>query len=195
MKITTLVDDLDQTTPASQTLTFGIVSEETGRLIEIEIDLNDENYDKYNDMLLLLASKGREVLRQLPKPGKRVAVPARKTSGDTADERAFLRALGHQVSDRGRIAGNLHELWLNRGGGQAVKAPEKDAEAPVTAVKGQDTDQDEKAEQKVVQRVKATPAPKAARTRRPNTRGTRTDSGKIVEIPSLREALSLGDGE
>lgn len=182
--VTTLVDDLDGT-PATQTLTFAVQSEDSGRLIEIKIDLNDENYEKYNEILLLLSSAGREVVRDVPVPAKRSVKPVGK-SGSTAHIREALRAAGHEVSDRGRISAPLMEIYNKLD--KTPKAPEKEGGENGTAGKPDAQDEDKKAEEAVIARVKATP--KAGPTTR---RKSTADKNKAtqVEIPALRTALSL----
>ena len=59
----------------------------------------------------------------------------------------------------------------------AVKAPETPAETPNEAPESKDTDEDAKAEQEVIERVKA--APKAPTTRK---RNVKSQAQKAVEL-------------
>jgi hypothetical protein len=112
-KITKLVDDLDGETEAEMTLTFGLDGK------EYEIDLHDENYEKYYAILELLASAGRRVV---PVHNKVVS----KTQGRTREElvmiREWARANGHKVSEFGRIAESIIEAF------EAATAPKAESE-------------------------------------------------------------------
>lgn len=188
-RVTKLIDDLDKTSEASQTLTFAVQSEETGKLIEIEIDLNDANYDKYNEILNLLAANGREVVRE-PVKAKRSQSPKKAgVKGKTQEMREWLRSQGHNVSDRGRVPQPLVDLYETRS-----RMPEKAVEAPKDEPKGEDTsealpDADKANEEAVIARVKNT-APKTSKPR-----ASRKAFGKNVDIPAVREVLNLDGSE
>lgn len=166
-QITKLVDDLDGT-DAEMTLAFGLDG------TEYAIDLNDKNYEEYRTLLELLASKGRVVTRE-PVKVKRTLSTGKKTGvvGKTQEMREWLRANGHTVSDRGRVPTHLVDLYETRPRLEAVKP----AEAPEVPAKGDDTDEDVKAEQEVIERVKA--APKAPTTRK---RNVKSQAAKAVEL-------------
>lgn len=170
-QITKLVDDLDGT-DAEMTLEFGLDG------TEYAIDLNDSHYEEYRKVLELLASKGRVVTRE-PVKVKRTLSTGKKTSvvGKTQEMREWLRANGHNVSDRGRVPTHLVDLYETRPRLEAVKAPETPAETPNEAPESKDTDEDAKAEQEVIERVKA--APKAPTTRK---RNVKSQAQKAVEL-------------
>lgn len=170
-QITKLVDDLDGT-DAEMTLAFGLDG------TEYAIDLNDKNYEEYRALLELLASKGRVVTRE-PVKAKRTLSPGKKTGvvGKTQEMREWLRANGHTVSDRGRVPTHLVDLYETRPRLEAVKAAEKPAETTNEVPESQDTDEDAKAEQEVIERVKATP--KAPTTRK---RNVKSQAQKAVEL-------------
>lgn len=179
-QITKLVDDLDGT-DAEMTLAFGLDG------TEYAIDLNDKNYEEYRALLELLASKGRVVTRE-PVKVKRTLSTGKKTSvvGKTQEMREWLRANGHAVSDRGRVPTHLVDLYETRPRLEAVKP----AEAPESPAKGEDTNEDVKAEQEVIERVKSTPRAKAS-TRKPVAKKSPESDKKFA---GLREVLSLTDG-
>lgn len=177
-QITKLVDDLDGT-DAEMTLEFGLDG------TEYAIDLNDPHYEEYRKVLELLASKGRVVTRE-PIKVKRTLSTGKKTGvvGKTQEMREWLRANGHNVSDRGRVPTHLVDLYETRPrlapivesrsiaeikgeGGENKTAPE----TPETP------DEDVKAEQEVIERVKA--APKAPTTRK---RNVKSQAAKAVEL-------------
>lgn len=177
-QIVKLVDDLDGESDAEMTLEFGLDGK------DFAIDLNDENYEQYRAILELLASKGREVVRETPKRKTLSTGKKTGTQGKTQEMREWLRANGHQVSDRGRVPQHLVDLWETR-----PRGPEKPVEAPKDSDKGEDTqgevsEADKANEAAVVARVKSTP--KTAKPR-----------AKKVNPVAVREALTVvrGDGE
>jgi len=106
--ITTLVDDIDgQPIEEGQgeTVPFALDG------INYEIDLNDENAAKLRTLLEEYTEKGRRVGRA--STGKS---SPRRSSGSAPKEdlsaaREWLRANGHEVSERGRIAASLLEEY------------------------------------------------------------------------------------
>lgn len=186
-QITKLVDDLDGT-DAEMTLEFGLDG------TEYAIDLNDPHYEEYRKVLELLASKGRVVTRE-PVKVKRTLSTGKKTSvvGKTQEMREWLRANGHNVSDRGRVPTHLVDLYETRPRGPvAVKGDEKvEGGENGTAGKPEVQDEDAKAEQAVIARVKNTPKAAPTTRRKPSAK----DKGVEVEIPALRKVLSLVGGE
>lgn len=178
-QITKLVDDLDGT-DAEMTLEFGLDG------TEYAIDLNDPHYEEYRKVLELLASKGRVVTRE-PVKVKRTLSTGKKTSvvGKTQEMREWLRANGHNVSDRGRVPTHLVDLYETRPRGpqkvlgeddmrEVVKSLKSDEKAPETP---ETPDEDAKAEQEVIERVKVTP--KAPTTRK---RNVKSQAQKAVEL-------------
>lgn len=108
---TTLVDDLDGTVIESgqgETVSFGVDG------AQYEIDLTNDNAGRLRDAL-------RPFMDAARKGGRGSAAPARASSGggaknspqELAAAREWLRSNGHNVSDRGRIAAPLFELYRN----------------------------------------------------------------------------------
>lgn len=100
--ITTLVDDLDGG-EATTSLTFAVDG------TNYEIDLNDANAEKFRKALEPWVGAATKV-------GKGVATPARasrKSTGrsDLANIRKWANDNGHNVSERGRIPGNVIEAY------------------------------------------------------------------------------------
>ena len=97
-----LTDDLDGG-QASQTVRFAL----DGR--DLEIDLNDKNAAKLRKALEPYVASGRR-LGARTGTTRRTAVSA-GTSGITKDElanvRAWARSNGYEVSDRGRVKGEI----------------------------------------------------------------------------------------
>lgn len=176
-KIIKLVDDLDGESAAEMTLKFGL----DGR--DYEIDLNDTNYENYRAMLELLSAHGRVVETIVAK--KRTLSTGKKTGtiGKTQEMREWLRSQGHQVSDRGRVPQNLVELWDARPKGDDTPAPMIEAQKPSETP--EEVSEDKVEEAKVIERVKNTP----------RTSRTKSKAGKQVEIPAIREARTLVEGE
>lgn len=101
-QVTQLMDDLDghDITGRGSTIRFGL----EGR--SYEIDLSESN-----------AASLREALAPFIRAARVTAGPARKSPAgrDGAEElariRAWARANGHQVSERGRIAASVREAY------------------------------------------------------------------------------------
>lgn len=185
-QITKLVDDLNGR-DAEMTLSFGLDGK------EYEIDLCDENYETYRQTLEQLASVARVVVRE-PVKVKRTLSTGKKTSvvGKTQEMREWLRANGHNVSDRGRVPTHLVDLYETRPRGPVTTKGDEKVEGGENGTAGKPDVQDEdiKAEQAVIARVKSTPKT-APTTRR---KSPAKNKGVEVEIPALREVLSLVDG-
>lgn len=94
-----LTDDLDGS-EASQTVSFGLDG------VAYEIDLNDLHAEQLREQLETWVSSGRRV------GGRRTA---RRTAGGDRERaariREWARENGHEVSDRGRIAGSVVEAY------------------------------------------------------------------------------------
>lgn len=201
-QVTKLIDDINGN-DADMTLSFGLDG------IEYAIDLDDQNYEQYRKTLEFLAAHGRVVTRD-PVKVKRASTVQRatQTTGKTTEMREWLRSQGHDVKDRGRVPQHLVDLWGTRPRGvvlgeddmREVVASLKDdkaAETPQEAPKGEDTTdevsaEDKAAEAAVVARVRTTPK---GSTRARTTKGVKKDAGKQVEIPAIREVLSLSGGD
>jgi hypothetical protein len=74
----------------------------------IQVDLNQEHMEEYNHVFEYLKSIGRVVSK-----AKRAPYGSKKGQGssDTGKIREWLRAKGHQISDRGRIPNRLMEEY------------------------------------------------------------------------------------
>lgn len=95
-----LVDDLDGTEGA-ETISYTINGQ------DYEIDLSEDNAEKFHDALEPYIQKSREVRRQ-PESARRNRGDSRRRSGgsgrdDIPQIRAWAEANGHEVSARGRI--------------------------------------------------------------------------------------------
>lgn len=88
-----LIDDLDGS-EATQTITFGFDG------VEYAIDLNDENGSRLKEILTIHASVARRV------SGRKARSANKVKSGEPSEAqtiREWVRAQGHEISDRGRI--------------------------------------------------------------------------------------------
>ena len=96
----TLVDDLDQST-ADETVSFGLDGK------EFVIDLNKKNARALRDALAKYVANGRPVSNR---GGRRSA--AKAASGAAPSEiRAWARANGFNVPERGRVAAEVREAY------------------------------------------------------------------------------------
>lgn len=96
-----LTDDVDGS-EASQAVSFGLDG------VAYEIDLNEVHAEQLREQFENWISSGRRV------GGRRAAGSRRAASGDperTARIREWARENGHEVSDRGRIAGSVIEAY------------------------------------------------------------------------------------
>lgn len=105
-----LVDDFDGETEAVGILPFFLDGQ------EYEIDLGQENMDKYTELfeqhrkvLLELVEYGRPVKRQAP-----LAAPRGRTKAQLDEIRAWARANGHDVKDVGRIPEKIIDAYETR---------------------------------------------------------------------------------
>src|SRR5438270_12690730 len=94
-----LTDDLDGS-EATHTLNYVIDGQ------EYEIDLSEDNVQRFHEALEPFVSKGRQVQRQAS--GRRSRGDGRRRGGgsgrdDIPQIRAWAEANGHEVSARGRI--------------------------------------------------------------------------------------------
>ncbi|WP_438856320.1 histone-like nucleoid-structuring protein Lsr2 [Agromyces sp. M3QZ16-3] len=102
--VETLIDDLDGS-DADRTLSFAFDGD------QYSIDLSSANVDKLEAALAPYIGAARKTAGRGGAARRRGGAPA---GGDTKDAREWLRANGHQVSDRGRIPAPLMELYRNR---------------------------------------------------------------------------------
>ncbi|WP_347041626.1 histone-like nucleoid-structuring protein Lsr2 [Brachybacterium nesterenkovii] len=95
-----LIDDIDGS-KADETVTFSLDG------VGYEIDLNSENAQKLRDELGTWISTARRV------SGRRTTRSASSSSSseETARIRAWARENGYQVSDRGRISGEIRKAY------------------------------------------------------------------------------------
>ncbi|MEC4018662.1 histone-like nucleoid-structuring protein Lsr2 [Streptomyces sp. H27-D2] len=104
--VTTYVDDLtgEESTEIS---TSTILVNGAG----VEIDLTHENYDKLLELLnpYLTAAGARRVRGGVAAKGKARKAPT--TGENTADIRAWAKANGHDVNDRGRVPASVKEAY------------------------------------------------------------------------------------
>lgn len=107
--ITTLVDDINGEPieeGQGETVPFALDG------VNYEIDLSDDNAAKLRTVLEEYTEKGRRVGRATS--GK-ATTPRRSSSSapkeDLSAARGWLRANGHEVSERGRIAATLLEEY------------------------------------------------------------------------------------
>lgn len=105
MTTVTLIDDLDNTSAATETVAFGLDG------ASYEIDLNEKNAKKLRDALANYIANARRV-----DGGRRSAVRAKPARGrgarsrttpdreQTAAIREWARKQGYEVSERGRLS-------------------------------------------------------------------------------------------
>jgi hypothetical protein len=107
----TLVDDFDGTPiedGKGETLKFGIDG------AHYEIDLTQENAGKLREALDPYVNAARSSAKKARgNTGSRTRGTSSSSKEDLAAAREWLRSEGHTVSDRGRISGNLMELFKN----------------------------------------------------------------------------------
>jgi hypothetical protein len=103
--VETLVDDLDGS-EADRTIAFSVNGE------GYAIDLSSANAERFDAALAPFVDAARRTSSGRAGGGSRRR--AGGGSSDTKDAREWLRANGHQVSDRGRIPAPLLELYRNR---------------------------------------------------------------------------------
>ena len=95
-----LVDDLDGT-DADETLTFGLDG------TTYEIDLNDANAKALREALAGYVGHARKVSAGRRGSGRRTTAG----SSNTKAVREWARANGHNVSERGRIPGDIQQAY------------------------------------------------------------------------------------
>lgn len=110
--ITQLIDDIDGG-EAEETIVFGIDGS------NYEIDLNSDNAAKLRDALATYIAHGTRVGRggrsaSSPARSSAASAPARADREQTQAIREWARQNGWEVSDRGRIPGEVREAYNNR---------------------------------------------------------------------------------
>ncbi|MFE5673359.1 Lsr2 family protein [Agromyces sp. NPDC056523] len=103
--VETLIDDLDGS-DADRTVSFTIEG------AEYAIDLSAANAEKFQAAIAPYVKAARKT--GAGRAGSSRARRSASSAGDTKDAREWLRANGHQVSDRGRVPAPLMELYRNR---------------------------------------------------------------------------------
>jgi hypothetical protein len=97
----TLVDDIDQT-PADENITFGLDG------INYEIDLSAGNAAALREALAKYISAGRRAGGRAVR-GRGPAVA--KSKSDVGDIRAWAKANGYEVHERGRIQAEIRNAY------------------------------------------------------------------------------------
>ncbi|GHF61635.1 Lsr2 family protein [Streptomyces mashuensis] len=77
--------------------------------VNYEIDLGPDSYDKLLEAIAPFTKAGRKV-RGARKAGARVGTAA-SSGGDTAKIRAWAKANGYEVNDRGRVPAEIKEAY------------------------------------------------------------------------------------
>ncbi|MFJ9900238.1 Lsr2 family protein [Streptomyces sp. NPDC091280] len=93
---------------ADETAVFGLDGK------SYEIDLNTKNAKKLRDLLAPYIEAGRKTGGKTSSRGRGAA--ARGGSEDTAQIRAWAKANGYEVNDRGRVPSNIREEYAKANG-------------------------------------------------------------------------------
>lgn len=96
-----LTDDLDNTVEADETVTFGLDG------TTYEIDLTAANAARLRDALAPFVAKGRPIAGGRAKTTKR----RRASANDATEIRAWARAKGLAVNDRGRVPADIRAAF------------------------------------------------------------------------------------
>jgi hypothetical protein len=103
--LTQLVDDIDGTEltdGSGETVNFGLDSN------NYEIDLSSKNADKLRKALSTYVSAARKVGKA---PTGRKSSGSGRSSEDLSKVRAWAKENGHEVSERGRIRGEILDAY------------------------------------------------------------------------------------
>ncbi|MEU8952057.1 Lsr2 family protein [Streptomyces sp. NPDC048489] len=101
--ITSLIDDLDGNSEATETVVFAL-----GEKI-YEIDLSEKNASKFRTQLAPYIDSARRV--QASRAGGQRSKGASGGSEDSSAIREWARAQGYEVNDRGRIPSELRAAY------------------------------------------------------------------------------------
>ena len=101
------IDDLDGTDPGSEANTISFAFD--GK--EYTIDLSDENAEAFREVMAPYVENGHRVSGGKAKPARRAAAKSSSAAGDTKAIREWARDNGYEVSDRGRIPGNVMDAY------------------------------------------------------------------------------------
>jgi len=97
----TLVDDIDGTSSADETVSFSLDG------VSYEIDLSSDNAGKLRDALAIYVANAERIGGR-KSTGRAASGNSRKQVGDV---REWARANGHTVSDRGRIPADIQAAY------------------------------------------------------------------------------------
>lgn len=101
------IDDLDGTDLGTEANTMSFAFD--GK--EFTIDLSDENAEKFREVMAPYVENGHRVSSGKVKPARRAAAKSSSASGDTKAIREWARNNGYEVSDRGRIPGDIMDAY------------------------------------------------------------------------------------
>ncbi|CAM3463760.1 histone-like nucleoid-structuring protein Lsr2 [Tsukamurella hominis] len=104
----TLVDDVDDTQTADETVEFGLDG------VTYEIDLSSKNAAKLRESLKDWVANGRRISGRKQRGGKAIAASTSRTPIDreqSAAIRAWARKSGLQVNERGRISQSVIDAY------------------------------------------------------------------------------------
>jgi hypothetical protein len=99
----TLVDDLDKTSPADETVSFGLDG------VSYEIDLSSANAAKLRDALAVYIGHAEWMGGR--KSTRAAGAAKRSAGGSVSAVREWARINGHQVSERGRIPADIQAAY------------------------------------------------------------------------------------
>jgi hypothetical protein len=97
----TLVDDIDGTSSADETVSFSLDG------VSYEIDLSSDNAGKLRDALAIYVANAERIGGR-KSTGRAASGNSRKQVGDV---REWARANGHTVNDRGRIPADIQAAY------------------------------------------------------------------------------------
>ncbi|MGW6730142.1 histone-like nucleoid-structuring protein Lsr2 [Nocardia sp. NPDC055029] len=105
--VVNIVDDIDGTTPATETVTFGV----DGALYEI--DLSDNNAATLRDTMEQWVPHARKTGRTAKSTSRPIPSPAKpaRNPNDLTAIRTWAAENGHKVSARGRIAAEIVDAY------------------------------------------------------------------------------------
>lgn len=102
------IDDLDGSVGDVETVTFGLDG------AEYEIDLNAANSSALRDELAAFVAHARRTGGRVKRGTSTVASSSAAMREENAAIREWARANGHDVSERGRIPGQVIEAYRSR---------------------------------------------------------------------------------
>src|SRR5512135_2206354 len=97
---TRLIDDIDGS-EAAGTVRFGYEG------VEYEVDLSEKHLEEFEEFLAPYVEHGRRLGGDNRRGRRRAGREEPRKQRDLADVRQWAREQGYQVSDRGRIAGEI----------------------------------------------------------------------------------------